>query len=150
MVMENKSKKDMSVEEILKSIKGVIENNKSDDPKAKIVASSHQDEEDDILELIDIVESEAFETAHSSINSGLVSNESVAEVSDTLRLLAAKTKSTKDTPAKEEQYKASTIEELAIELLKPQLKEWLDNNLPALVKQIVEKEIQRLIPKEPK
>lgn len=38
----------------------------------------------------------------------------------------------------------STVEDLVIEALKPMLKEWLDGNLPSMVKALVEKEIRRL------
>ncbi len=37
-----------------------------------------------------------------------------------------------------------TIEELVIELLRPQLKEWLDQNLAPLVERVVEQEIKKL------
>jgi cell pole-organizing protein PopZ len=36
------------------------------------------------------------------------------------------------------------VEDLVVEALKPMLKEWLDGNLPALVKALVEKEVRRL------
>lgn len=39
-----------------------------------------------------------------------------------------------------------TVEDLVMDMLKPILKEWLDNNLPALVQNIVEKEIKKLVP----
>jgi cell pole-organizing protein PopZ len=42
----------------------------------------------------------------------------------------------------------TTVEELIIELLRPQLSEWLNQNLPALVKHVVEKEVKKLIPRE--
>lgn len=38
----------------------------------------------------------------------------------------------------------TTVEDLVIEALKPMLKEWLDSNLPSMVKSLVEKEIRRL------
>lgn len=38
----------------------------------------------------------------------------------------------------------TTVEDLVLEALKPMLKEWIDDNLPALVKSLVEKEIRRL------
>lgn len=38
----------------------------------------------------------------------------------------------------------ATVEDLVIEALKPMLKEWLDGNLPQLVRALVEKEIRRL------
>ncbi|MFZ4541487.1 MAG: DUF2497 domain-containing protein [Rickettsiales bacterium] len=37
-----------------------------------------------------------------------------------------------------------TVEDLVMEALKPMLKEWLDGNLPTLVRTLVEKEIHRL------
>lgn len=38
----------------------------------------------------------------------------------------------------------NTVEELVIETLKPMLKEWLDKNLPTVVERIVEKEVKKL------
>lgn len=40
------------------------------------------------------------------------------------------------------------LEDLVIEALRPFLQDWLNKNLPNLVERIVEKEIQRLLPKE--
>ncbi len=37
-----------------------------------------------------------------------------------------------------------TVEELVIELLRPQLKEWLDQHLPAIVERVVEQEVKKL------
>ncbi|MCS6778848.1 MAG: DUF2497 domain-containing protein [Geminicoccaceae bacterium] len=37
-----------------------------------------------------------------------------------------------------------TVEELVIELLRPQLKEWLDKNLAQLVERVVEQEVKKL------
>lgn len=38
----------------------------------------------------------------------------------------------------------TTVEDLVIEAIKPMLKEWLDGNLPALVRSLVEREIRRI------
>lgn len=43
-----------------------------------------------------------------------------------------------------------TLEELVIESLKPYLSNWLNNHLPEIVKDLVEKEIKRLIPDDKK
>ena len=40
----------------------------------------------------------------------------------------------------------SMLEDLVIEAMRPYLKEWLDKNLPAMVKRLVEKELRRLVP----
>ncbi len=42
----------------------------------------------------------------------------------------------------------NTVEDLVVETLKPMLKEWLDNNLEPLVRDIVEHEIRKLLPRE--
>lgn len=41
-----------------------------------------------------------------------------------------------------------TVEDLVVEMLKPMMKDWLDKNLPKLVNEIVQKEIQKLIPRD--
>lgn len=40
-----------------------------------------------------------------------------------------------------------SMEELVKEILRPELKRWLNDNLPAIVKQLVDKEIKKIIPK---
>ena len=40
-----------------------------------------------------------------------------------------------------------SVEELVKEILRPELKKWLNDNLPAIVKQLVDKEIKKIIPK---
>lgn len=42
----------------------------------------------------------------------------------------------------------STVEDLVVESLKPMMAEWLNQNLPIIVKQIVEREVKKLIPKD--
>jgi cell pole-organizing protein PopZ len=37
-----------------------------------------------------------------------------------------------------------SVEELVVELLRPQLKEWLDQNLAPLVERVVEQEVKKL------
>jgi uncharacterized protein len=41
-----------------------------------------------------------------------------------------------------------TVEEIVIELLRPEITKWLDSNLPNIVKSVVEKEIRKIIPKD--
>ena len=40
-----------------------------------------------------------------------------------------------------------SMEELVKEILRPELKRWLNDNLPTIVKQLVDKEIKKIIPK---
>ena len=39
---------------------------------------------------------------------------------------------------------ARTLEDMTLELMRPAIKEWLDQNLPALVERLVQKEIDRI------
>lgn len=39
---------------------------------------------------------------------------------------------------------ARTLEDMVLELMKPLLKEWLDQNLPTLVERVVQKEVERI------
>jgi cell pole-organizing protein PopZ len=43
---------------------------------------------------------------------------------------------------------ANTLEDLVMEILKPMMKDWLDNNLEVIVRDIVEREIRKIIPRE--
>lgn len=42
----------------------------------------------------------------------------------------------------------TSLEDLVIEAMKPFLADWLNKNLPVIVKKVVEKEVKRLIPKD--
>lgn len=42
----------------------------------------------------------------------------------------------------------STVEDLVVESLKPMLTKWLDANLPLIVRELVQKEIEKLVPHE--
>ena len=42
----------------------------------------------------------------------------------------------------------NTVEDLALEALRPMLSEWLDKNLPIIVEELVQKEIRKLVPRD--
>jgi uncharacterized protein len=44
--------------------------------------------------------------------------------------------------------KDNALEEIAVETLKPLIKDWLDKHLPSIVEKVVEKEVKNLIPKK--
>ena len=48
-------------------------------------------------------------------------------------------------PSAGDSSKGLTVEELTLSVLRPQLSEWLNENLPGLVREIVEREIGKLI-----
>ncbi|HJD65343.1 MAG TPA: PopZ family protein [Rickettsia endosymbiont of Diachasma alloeum] len=122
MGKESKKSQDMSIEDILKSVKGVINERKN---------LSNEDE--DILELTEIIDQDEEE---------LISTKSAEKVNDILKNF---TSTIKDKNLDNNVSYKNALEELVIEMLKPELKTWLDKNLPSLVKELVENEIKKLV-----
>ena len=127
MSINAKKTQDMSIEEILKSIRGVI--------------SKHEDAQnnDEVLELINVVD-DSENVANGDEH--LISASTFQETAESLRNFADKAK---HAVKNVQTHKALTIDKMVEQMMRPQLKEWLDNNLPNLVKELVEKEIKRLI-----
>ncbi len=121
MSKEPKTNEEVSVEEILRSIRKVI-NGHSTKP------SDDEDNDEDILELTE--------------DEVLVSDRVAEEAKDSLKDFAAKVHESK----RSNMY--HTIDDLMIDTVKQEIKTWMNANLPTIVKQIVEKEIKRLIPKD--
>ena len=127
MSKENKKKQDMSIEDILKSIKGVI--NERRNP-----IHENDSEDEDILELTEIVNQDEEEK--------LISTKSAEEVGDIFKSF---TDTIEDKKLDNNISSKNALEELVVEMLKPELKAWLDKNLPLLVKELVEIEIKKLV-----
>ncbi|GAA5252911.1 DUF2497 domain-containing protein [Candidatus Rickettsia kedanie] len=127
MSKENKKNQDMSVEDILKSIKGVIN-------KRKNPIYENDSEDEDILELTEIVNQDEEEK--------LISTKSAEAVGDIFKNF---TDTIKDKNLDNNVSSKNALEELVTQMLKPELKAWLDKNLPVLVKELVEIEIKKLV-----
>ena len=126
---------DPSMEEILASIKRVI----AEDSRAAAAPASPRIRQrpaaeppppgdEDVLELDDPV----------SEDSGLMSNDAAAASRERLAALSA-LRQRSETPAD-----SGALEAVVREMLKPMLKEWLDEHLPAIVEQLVTREIARI------
>jgi cell pole-organizing protein PopZ len=124
---ESKKNQDMSIEDILKSIKGVINERKNP-------IHENDSEDEDILELTEVVNQEKEEK--------LISTKSAEEVGDIFKNF---TDTIKDKKLDNNISSKNALEELVVEMLKPELKVWLDKNLPLLVKELVEIEIKKLV-----
>lgn len=144
MSKDHKKNQDMSIEEILKSIKGMIDNR------------SGTQSNDDILELTNIAWNEEdkleednthSQLAEELLQASLISDKSAAE---TTKIFQRFSKTAREINANASNSKGKTLEDLIIEMIRPQLSQWLDKNLPLLVKQLVEKEIQKLLPNDQK
>jgi len=102
--------------------------------------------EDELLELTKIVEDEELASISPELTpnemEGLLESETVASFNHTLSDLVAVVDRKQ---AKGELGDESLrIEAMVKEVLRPMVKEWLDNNLPELTQRLVRKEIERI------
>jgi len=142
---------DKSIEDILQSIRNVIHHR--DTKQEDIIVEPNVIEEiieeelhlteiiDDILYQQDYIESD-------SMNNELLSDDSRAKTESILEDFIETATTLGVHPITEEEtsnIRNTPIEAFVIELLRPQLREWLDMNLPNMVKQIVADEIKSLV-----
>lgn len=124
-----KNKEELSVEEILTSIREVINNHHSGK------SSKKQNLDDDILELTEVsdvkAENDNVTMNHSTMQS---LNDFVSRVSSNIDQKNTKT----------ENIRNASLEELVVNIIKPEISSWLRGNLPNIVRQIVQKEIEKL------
>jgi cell pole-organizing protein PopZ len=148
---------ELSVEEILKSIRNVINNHTIRSDRVPDVHSTEDRDlmDDDVLELIDehTVDDQCYssdcddfddEVEIDEINQ-LVSDSVASEVSKTLQDFASQSKTFDSSSFKKQSDK--TVEELVVEIIKPELSKWLNVNLPRIVRELVAKEISHINPR---
>lgn len=136
MSKENKKSQDMSIEDILKSIKGVISERKS-------LNYENAENEEDLLELTEVISDAEEEKSNLNDNEDqLISSKSAEEISNAFQNF---TDTIKNKKLDNNITSKNALEELVVEMLRPELKGWLDKNLPILVKDLVESEIKKIL-----
>ena len=133
-----------SMEDILASIKRVIAEEKEIRAAAPPPGPAVEDEPDeDVLELDSPVEAREDpplpeEEAPADLGEPLLDN-SVADASrSSLESLASLAAAAPPAPA------ANPLEDMVMEMLRPMLKQWLDDHLPKIVDEHVKREITRI------
>ena len=127
------------MDEILSSIKRIIADDDRNRPAAKRAAKfvSSDDDENEVLELT--------ETDDNSSDEILLDDQKAQSLRHSFSALQ-----TLSEPGVAPQIVRSgetSLEGLTRELLRPMLKDWLDNNLPPIVEAMVEREITRITKK---
>ena len=150
-----------TMEEILASIKKIIAEDGEapvaapdarSQRKRPVIETSEPPVADDVLELTDAVQAEtpaepvAEEPAPTHVDTekakeAIASDETVRASQAALAALAAIAKPTETTAAEDDGH---PLEGLVREMLRPMLKEWIDENLPGLVEELVAREIARI------
>lgn len=75
-------------------------------------------------------------------SNGLISAQTADAATEALsKLLAGSLVIEKDEPARSGKV---TLEDLTLDLMKPMLKIWLDQNLPGIIEKLVQKEVEKL------
>lgn len=86
------------------------------------------------------------ETAVSEVTETLISEAVSAASIDTISKLAEAADSVPEVSSGlSVSGSGRTVEDLVVEMIRPMLREWLDENLPVTVERIVQKEIRRLV-----
>ena len=153
-------KSEASVEEILESIKKVMERDSRASAtrvrqrKAKLVIEEDEEQqdqtltadrasEDEVLDLTDLELSEIVELEdEADSDAPLVADEVRGAMQENLAALAMLA----EPPAKPQIVRSgeTSLEGLTRELLRPMLAEWLEQNLPGMVEKLVQAEISRI------
>ncbi len=127
---------EVKLEDILRSIRGIIDNNNNvfsseikKDNKALL-----RDEHDNILELTSVLQ----ENSEDCLVSENTKHYAKAEVNKLNNAL------------KSGDYvgRSQSLDIIVNDLIRPLIKDWLDNNLPKIVENIVSDEIKKIIPKK--
>ena len=153
--------RESSMEEILSSIKRIIAEDKAIDedrplqrrkpalkPALQAVPDvTPDDQNDEILELTDELREQRNASARSRLgdrdeDERLIDDDKLDSMRQSLSALVEKEAMERGAAAIP--VNGTSLEDLARELMRPMIKQWLDDNLPDLVEKLVAREIQRL------
>ena len=126
------NKDDATIEDIIKSIRGIIDNN-TNNLSSNPIPTDNNNITDDILELTSI----SCKDPQDYLISDRVKTITKSEINKLTDAITKGYISDKD----------RQLELLITNLMKPLIKTWLDDNLPKIVNNIVSEEIKRIIPK---
>jgi cell pole-organizing protein PopZ len=153
--------RESSMEEILSSIKRIIAEDKAIDqdrpatrhkvqlkPSLQAVPDvSPEDDSDEILELTDELPEQLGSSARGVFGDRrkeerLIDDNKLDSMRQSLSALVEKEAMQRRVPP--QLSGGTSLEDLTREVMRPMIKQWLDENLPALVEELVAREIQRL------
>lgn len=130
------------LEDILNSIRGIIENQSSSSSnQLDFVADEGKVTDEAVLELTDIAEFANKNT--SAYSSDALTSSDVQEKAEMEFKKFAE--SVANVGIEEDQ--TDSLDDKVNKIMRPLIKDWLDNNLPRIVEKVVSDEIKRLVPK---
>ncbi len=157
---EDTTEIDPSIEEILASIRQIISDDEPESVEATEDVDSTPDpepeedieEEDDVFELTKDMEEESEDELEEDVNIDFMAQDNEEpEESETDIFTETAASATAGAFSKLTENVALshysdniTLEEIVKDMLRPMLREWIDSNMPRLVKVLVEKELEKL------
>ncbi len=137
------------MEEILSSIKRIIAEDKAVETTETPVHKTIPDveEDDEVLELTEEVQEEHAGSAHGVFGDRRREERPIDEDKlDSMRQSLSALVSPEAAECREasNHSNGTSLEDLTRELMRPMLKNWLDENLPQLVEELVAREIERI------
>ena len=126
------------LEDIIRSIKSIIDDHNNSAIKS-LNDTEHLHIDESILELTTEFKEDKEDKVYTE---GFLSKETSDKFSTAIKDFSQKIN---DPILKERNTEADLI---ITNLIKPMLKEWLDNNLPRLVEKVIAEELKKLIPKK--
>lgn len=123
------------------------DDSKTEQPSPNIQAEHHDEDEDIVASLLKAQESQSEQAASHTVAENTLLSDTAAEASSGAlkQLMRSIPKHKHESPTLRADM---TLEELVVEAIRPHLGEWLNENLPDIVKQLVQKEIRKLLPDE--
>jgi cell pole-organizing protein PopZ len=140
-------KEDLSIDQILSSIRHVILGKKNDRTNLEV----YSDEHEDVYELKNLA-TDKIDSNESNVQKH--TPEYIPEEQNSCKKITKDLENNSKQQDKQEQsdqsiqLKTDAIENVVIELIKPHLQTWIDNNLSRVIKTLVEKEINKIISDE--
>lgn len=135
--MTNNNENNEKIEDILKSVRNIIDNHNSrstqPEPAKAAPPKEHTDAEN-ILELTSIIEEKDIN------KDSLISEQVKIQAREEINKFI-------NTFKQEYSTKFQSMELIVNDLMRPLIKDWLNNNLPTMVEKIVSEEIKKIIPK---
>ena len=129
---------DTKLKDILKSIRGIIDNHnqaiKSEFNEPDFIT------EEPILELTSVISNEKEDLKDEDEN--LVSTKTKRKIESEINKFANYLEDS------EYSLKEKSLDSMVNTLMRPLVKEWLDNNLPRIVEKVVNDEIRKMIPRK--
>ncbi len=133
---------DKSIDDILQSIRNVINNREAIKKDVNLSLDALEDLAEEELQLTEMIDDICNGDQMLSEDSRAKTESILEDFIETATTLGVNNMEEEVAPAPSAN---SPIEAFMLELLRPQLREWLDQNLPNMVKQIVSDEIKSLV-----